>query len=129
MAAEFPLRGMCAGRGRWLQTSAARLRRAHRGGKFADADFGVGGVPGVNCLDATQLDSRGASRAAVRAGLVGAAHAGGGAAGFGDGTNKFAARLGGGVDVPVSRHFSVRGQVDYYATTLRTPRTITRIIC
>jgi outer membrane immunogenic protein len=49
--------------------------------------------------------------------LVGAAHAGGGAAGLGDGTNKFAARLGGGVDVPLSRHFSVRGQVDYYATT------------
>jgi outer membrane immunogenic protein len=49
--------------------------------------------------------------------LVGAAHAGGGAAGLGDGTNRFAARAGGGFDVPVSRHFSVRGQVDYFATT------------
>jgi outer membrane immunogenic protein len=49
--------------------------------------------------------------------LVGAAHAGGGAAGVGDGTNRFAARAGGGLDVPVSRHFSVRGQVDYFPTT------------
>ncbi len=49
--------------------------------------------------------------------LVGVAHAGGGAAGIGDGTNRFAARAGGGVDVPVSRRFSVRGQVDYFATT------------
>jgi len=49
--------------------------------------------------------------------LVGAAHAGGGAAGVGDGTNRFAARAGGGFDVPVSRHFSVRGQVDYFPTT------------
>jgi outer membrane immunogenic protein len=49
--------------------------------------------------------------------LVGVSHAGGGAAGLGDGTNRFAVRAGGGVDVPVSRHFSVRGQVDYFATT------------
>jgi outer membrane immunogenic protein len=49
--------------------------------------------------------------------LVGAAHAGGGAAGIGDGTNRFAARAGGGFDVPVSRHFAVRGQVDYFPTT------------
>ena len=49
--------------------------------------------------------------------LVGVAHAGGGAAGIGDGTNRFAARAGGGVDVPVSRRFSLRGQVDYFATT------------
>ena len=49
--------------------------------------------------------------------LVGAAHAGGGAAGVGDGTNRFAARVGGGVDVPVWRRFSVRGEVDYFATT------------
>ena len=41
--------------------------------------------------------------------LVGVAHAGGGAAGIADGTNRFAARAGGGFDVPVSRHFSVRG--------------------
>jgi len=49
--------------------------------------------------------------------LVGAAHAGGGAAGLGDGTNRFAARAGGGFDVPVSRRFSVRAQVDYFPTT------------
>lgn len=49
--------------------------------------------------------------------LGGAAHAGGGAAGNGDGTNRFAARAGGGLDVPVSRRFSVRAQIDYYATT------------
>jgi outer membrane immunogenic protein len=49
--------------------------------------------------------------------LVGASHAGGGAAGFGDATIRFAAQAGGGVDVPVSRRFSVRGQVDYFATT------------
>jgi outer membrane immunogenic protein len=49
--------------------------------------------------------------------LVGVAHAGGGAAGIADGTNRFAARAGGGFDVPVSRHFSVRGEVDYFPTT------------
>jgi outer membrane immunogenic protein len=49
--------------------------------------------------------------------LVGASHAGGGAAGFGDATIRFASRAGGGIDVPVSRHFSIRGQVDYFATT------------
>lgn len=49
--------------------------------------------------------------------LVGVAHAGGGAAGLGDDTNRFAARAGGGLDIPVSRRFSVRGQVDYFATT------------
>ena len=49
--------------------------------------------------------------------LAGGAHAGGGAAGLGDGTNRFAVRVGGGLDVPVSRRFSVRGQVDYFATT------------
>src|ERR1700722_6154190 len=49
--------------------------------------------------------------------LVGAAHAGGGAAGLGDGTNRFAARAGGGGDGPVTRRFSVRGQIDYFATT------------
>jgi outer membrane immunogenic protein len=43
--------------------------------------------------------------------------AGVGAAGLGDGTNRFAARAGGGFDVPVSRHFSVRAQVDYFPTT------------
>jgi peptidoglycan-associated lipoprotein len=49
--------------------------------------------------------------------LVGASHAGGGAAGLGDATIRFATRAGGGVDVPVSRRFSVRGQIDYFATT------------
>lgn len=49
--------------------------------------------------------------------LVGVAHAGGGATGIADGTSRFAAHAGGGLDVPVSRRFSVRGQVDYFATT------------
>jgi outer membrane immunogenic protein len=49
--------------------------------------------------------------------LVGVAHAGGGAAGIADGTNRFAARAGGGLDVPVSRRFAVRGEVDYFPTT------------
>jgi outer membrane immunogenic protein len=49
--------------------------------------------------------------------LIGVSHAGGGAAGIADGANRFAARAGGGFDVPVSRRFSVRGQVDYFATT------------
>jgi hypothetical protein len=49
--------------------------------------------------------------------LMGASHAGGGAAGLGDATVRFAAQAGGGIDVPVSRRFSVRGQVDYFATT------------
>jgi len=49
--------------------------------------------------------------------LIGAAHAGGGVAGYGDGTYVFALRLGGGVDVPVSTRFAVRViQVDYYRT-------------
>lgn len=49
--------------------------------------------------------------------LLGAAHAGGGVAGVGDGTYEFASRVGGGVDVPVSSHFSVRLiQADYYLT-------------
>jgi outer membrane immunogenic protein len=49
--------------------------------------------------------------------LLGGAHAGGGVAGVGDGTYEFASRVGGGVDVPVSSHFSVRFiQVDYYLT-------------
>jgi hypothetical protein len=49
--------------------------------------------------------------------LMGAAHAAGGAAGFGDGSYEFALRLGGGVDVPVSSRFAVRViQLDYYLT-------------
>jgi len=50
--------------------------------------------------------------------LLGAAHAGGGQAGIADGTYEFATRIGGGIDVPVSSHFSVRIiQIDYYLTT------------
>jgi outer membrane immunogenic protein len=50
--------------------------------------------------------------------LIGGAHAGGGEAGVADGTNRFVTRIGGGVDVPVSAHFSVRViQIDYYLTT------------
>jgi outer membrane immunogenic protein len=49
--------------------------------------------------------------------LIGAAHAGGGVAGYGDGSYEFALRLGGGVDVPVSTRFAVRViQIDYYRT-------------
>jgi outer membrane immunogenic protein len=50
--------------------------------------------------------------------LLGAAHAGGGAAGVADGSHEFATRMGGGIDVPVSSHFAVRIiQLDYYLTT------------
>lgn len=48
--------------------------------------------------------------------LLGAAHAGGGLAGAGDGSYALAARAGGGVDLPLSYHLAARGQVDYYAT-------------
>jgi outer membrane immunogenic protein len=50
--------------------------------------------------------------------LVGVAHAGGLEAGLGDGTNKFAARIGGGIDVPIGSRFAVRAiQIDYFPTT------------
>jgi outer membrane immunogenic protein len=50
--------------------------------------------------------------------LVGVAHAGGLEAGLGDGTNKFAARVGGGIDVPIGSRFAVRAiQIDYFPTT------------
>jgi outer membrane immunogenic protein len=50
--------------------------------------------------------------------LLGAAHAGGGEAGVADGSYRFATRIGGGIDVPVSSHFAVRViQLDYYLTT------------
>lgn len=49
--------------------------------------------------------------------LVGAAHAGGGIAGAGDSTTAFAARMGGGIDLPVTDHFAFRIiQIDYYLT-------------
>ena len=50
--------------------------------------------------------------------ILGAAHAGGGEAGVADGSYKFATRIGGGIDVPLSAHFGVRIiQIDYYLTT------------
>lgn len=50
--------------------------------------------------------------------ILGAAHAGGGEAGVADGSYKFATRIGGGIDVPLSAHFAVRIiQIDYYLTT------------
>jgi hypothetical protein len=50
--------------------------------------------------------------------LVGAAHAGGGEAGVGDASYGFAARVGGGIDVPVSSRFAIRAiQIDYFPTT------------
>jgi hypothetical protein len=49
--------------------------------------------------------------------LLGAAHAGGGIAGAGDGTIAFASRLGGGIDVPLNVHFAIRVlQIDYDLT-------------
>ena len=48
--------------------------------------------------------------------LLGGAHAGGGVAGVGEGFS-FAARIGGGIDVPLSPRFAVRViQIDYYLT-------------
>jgi outer membrane immunogenic protein len=50
--------------------------------------------------------------------LIGAAHAGGGVAGTGDGSYKFAGRIGGGIDVPLNSRFALRViQIDYYPTT------------
>jgi len=52
--------------------------------------------------------------------LVGVAHAGGGIAGAGDSNTEFAARVGGGLDLPISKHFAVRvAQVDYYPTLFK----------
>ena len=49
--------------------------------------------------------------------LLGGAHAGGGEAGIGDASHAFAARVGGGIDVPIRPHFAVRViQVDYFLT-------------
>ncbi|HEY0704094.1 MAG TPA: outer membrane beta-barrel protein [Candidatus Acidoferrales bacterium] len=50
--------------------------------------------------------------------LLGASHAGGGVAGLGDTTSRFATRIGGGVDVPLNSRFALRVvQLDYYLTT------------
>lgn len=50
--------------------------------------------------------------------LAGAAHAGGGVAGAGDGTYAFAGRAGGGIDLPIGQVFSIRVlQIDYYSTS------------
>jgi outer membrane immunogenic protein len=50
--------------------------------------------------------------------ILGAAHAGGGVAGVADGSYRFATRIGGGIDFPLSAHFAVRIiQIDYYLTT------------
>jgi outer membrane immunogenic protein len=49
--------------------------------------------------------------------LLGAGHSGGGEAGIGDSSYAFAARMGGGVDLPLSSRFAVRIiQIDYYLT-------------
>jgi hypothetical protein len=49
--------------------------------------------------------------------LIGAAHAGGGAAGAGDRSNVFVARAGGGLDENIGRGFAARlFEVDYYLT-------------
>lgn len=49
--------------------------------------------------------------------LVGATHAGGSEAGVADNENRISALLGGGADFPVSKHFALRAQVDYYLTS------------
>ena len=50
--------------------------------------------------------------------LVGAAHAGGLEAGVGDASYRFAARVGAGIDVPLSARFAIRAiQIDYFPTT------------
>jgi outer membrane immunogenic protein len=47
--------------------------------------------------------------------LIGPAHAGGGEAGVGDGSYAFAARIGGGIDIPLKFHFEVRAvQADWF---------------
>lgn len=49
--------------------------------------------------------------------LIGPAHASGGGAGVADGSNAFAARIGGGIDVPLKSHFQVRAiQIDWFRT-------------
>jgi outer membrane immunogenic protein len=49
--------------------------------------------------------------------LIGPAHANGSEAGVADGTSAFAARIGGGIDVPLKSHFMLRAfQVDWYRT-------------
>lgn len=49
--------------------------------------------------------------------LVGSAHAGGGEAGLGDGQYAFATRIGGGLDIPLNRHFEVRAiEADWFRT-------------
>ncbi len=52
--------------------------------------------------------------------LLGAAHAGGGAAGAANGTMAFATRMGGGIDLPVNSRFAVRVvQIDYDLTEFK----------
>jgi outer membrane immunogenic protein len=49
--------------------------------------------------------------------LIGPAHSGGGEAGSGDHTYAFAARVGGGIDIPLKSHFEVRAiQIDWFRT-------------
>ncbi len=49
--------------------------------------------------------------------LLGPGHSGGGEAGVGDASYAFAARIGGGIDVPLNSRFSVRAlQIDYLRT-------------
>jgi peptidoglycan-associated lipoprotein len=49
--------------------------------------------------------------------LIGPAHAFGAGAGVADGTNAFAARIGGGIDIPLRSHFQVRAiQIDWFRT-------------
>jgi outer membrane immunogenic protein len=49
--------------------------------------------------------------------LIGPAHSGGGEAGSGDHTYAFAARVGGGIDIPLKSRFEIRAiQIDWFRT-------------
>jgi outer membrane immunogenic protein len=52
--------------------------------------------------------------------LFGVAHSSGGVAGAANGNTMFAFRVGGGIDLPINRHFAVRViQADYYLTVAK----------
>ena len=115
MAAAFRPRGIFWVPGPWLRTSAqdTRATRRLREARLTLTSYLVGAR---YKLPQPWLDGEHKPQPFAQV-LVGAAHAGGGVAGAGDGSYEFAARMGGGIDVPVSSRFAVRViQVDYYLT-------------
>ena len=99
----------------------------HRDRELPDPDFVPRRRPFSDFHDLSRGFAGTARNLSLR--LVGAAHAGGGSAGVGDASFGFAARVGGGIDVPVSGRFSSRAiQVDYFRPTSPTPLTIAKII-